>query len=635
MSGVDLISMDMGDDPLSVTPTQTSDTTSETAAAAEPEETSTTSTTTTTTTSTTTTSTVEEGDEATEEQIKLVVSGDDGDSGVASGAVPEIPVRRRGTLGRLWNEAEKHPRKLYCGLCWGIVAIVLLVSIIVIALPGTGTRVKFDEFTARVEYEIVEGRPYDMMLAVSKDGSYAAWIYGVTRTGSLETGEIHDSGADITLVEKVFDRYICNKVTLSQQSGMILDNLSPEWLLEESDIPCPAGSSVNESDRCEQWRRTTYVGNGFFEALFILDKKTKYPLVLKQSLADSKVTLRFKTFAVGKPNKTYFTVPDGVTCTDYTTGSKSSTLFSSFNGSTLVNDPRVLEEVKREAKANGWEAVASKRFEGETFNSFKSTMNNPLSPFLMIKTPHVISPAKFKRRTLRNDITIPDTYDVRSAYPSCNTLSDILNQQSCGCCYAMAAATTFAGRMCIASKGAFDKQLSTQYIIGCDVTTLGCNGGLLQSVWNFLHENGTTTSACSSFLGVQTKCRSTCDNGSEIPIYRSEEPVDLHGDTADETVRIIQQEILEHGPVEAAYFVFEDFLYTDGLQVYQRSRKSVLAGAHAVRIIGWGNSNGKPYWLVANSWGTSWAYRGTFKISRGNNECGFEERVTAAVPILQ
>ena len=124
----------------------------------------------------------------------------------------------------------------------------------------------------------------------------------------------------------------------------------------------------------------------------------------------------------------------------------------------------------------------------------------------------------------------------------------------------MAAATSLAGRLCIASGGAIDKQLSTQYIVGCDNTTLGCSGGWVQPVWNYLHRTGTSTAACASFVGTQSSCPAFCDNGAPIHLYRSQEPSDLHGNTSEDTVRIIQEEILTNGPVEAAYYVFSDFV---------------------------------------------------------------------------
>lgn len=53
---------------------------------------------------------------------------------------------------------------------------------------------------------------------------------------------------------------------------------------------------------------------------------------------------------------------------------------------------------------------------------------------------------------------------------------------------------------------------------------------------------------------------------------------------------------------------------------------------HAVKVIGWGEEDGIPYWLVANSWNSDWGDKGFFKIARGHNECGFEEEFNGGVP---
>lgn len=52
-------------------------------------------------------------------------------------------------------------------------------------------------------------------------------------------------------------------------------------------------------------------------------------------------------------------------------------------------------------------------------------------------------------------------------------------------------------------------------------------------------------------------------------------------------------------------------------------------GWHAGRIIGWGEENGWPYWIVANSWGIDWGDHGTFKIMRGINHCFIESNIYA------
>lgn len=35
-----------------------------------------------------------------------------------------------------------------------------------------------------------------------------------------------------------------------------------------------------------------------------------------------------------------------------------------------------------------------------------------------------------------------------------------------------------------------------------------------------------------------------------------------------------------------------------------------ILGGHAIKILGWGEENGTPYWLAANSWNSDWGDNG-------------------------
>ena len=37
---------------------------------------------------------------------------------------------------------------------------------------------------------------------------------------------------------------------------------------------------------------------------------------------------------------------------------------------------------------------------------------------------------------------------------------------------------------------------------------------------------------------------------------------------------------------------------------------------HAVLVVGWGTQNNIPYWLIKNSWGTTFGDKGYIKIKR-------------------
>lgn len=71
-----------------------------------------------------------------------------------------------------------------------------------------------------------------------------------------------------------------------------------------------------------------------------------------------------------------------------------------------------------------------------------------------------------------------------------------------------------------------------------------------------------------------------------------------------QNVRAIQKELYKRGSIQATFYIYSDFLsYKTG--VYQHVAGEMLGG-HAVKLIGWGEENGVPYWLIANSWNTDW-----------------------------
>ena len=88
--------------------------------------------------------------------------------------------------------------------------------------------------------------------------------------------------------------------------------------------------------------------------------------------------------------------------------------------------------------------------------------------------------------------------------------------------------------------------------------------------------------------------------------------------------------------LEVVFDVYEDFIhYKSG--VYQKrpdtdTYKNKMIGGHGVKVVGYGVENSVPYWLVQNSWTTTWGDGGFFKIRRGvpdGGECGIESGAVA------
>lgn len=171
--------------------------------------------------------------------------------------------------------------------------------------------------------------------------------------------------------------------------------------------------------------------------------------------------------------------------------------------------------------------------------------------------------------------------------------------------------------------------------------------------------------ACASMRGVQV--RQECEERVHIQPYADGTFYMNLGD-----VQSIQSEIRDNGPVVATYAVYEDFLAGTAARVgddWARTRnvycnvqdgarrpysgtryagsETRLTGYHAVVIVGWGVEDAVPdwrgsgmlsipYWIVRNSWGTSWnpgcvidgaQWPGYFKIAMTNPELSLNTRV--------
>uniref|UniRef100_A0A5K3FTA7 Cathepsin B-like cysteine proteinase n=1 Tax=Mesocestoides corti TaxID=53468 RepID=A0A5K3FTA7_MESCO len=255
---------------------------------------------------------------------------------------------------------------------------------------------------------------------------------------------------------------------------------------------------------------------------------------------------------------------------------------------------------------------------------------------------------------------LPKSFDPRTKWPNCKTLFEIRDQGSCGSCWAFGAAEAMSDRLCIhnpeAVKGTADiVRLSADDLLSCcSICGMGCNGGFPLEAWEFWKRKGLVSGGLYGTKGVcrayeippcehhvngtrppcsgdakTPKCKHTCQ-----PEYKVTYAKDKHFATKVYSIRkdedAIKHELFTNGPVEADFEVYADFpSYKSG--VYQHVSGALLGG-HAIKLMGWGEENGVPYWLCANSWNTDWGDGGFFKILRGENHCGIESDINAGIP---
>lgn len=281
---------------------------------------------------------------------------------------------------------------------------------------------------------------------------------------------------------------------------------------------------------------------------------------------------------------------------------------------TISEDDFVLRDsLIEEINARGsWKAARSPRFEHVTFREALGMLGS-------LKKPSFVP----KIQLHAGDI--PDSFDSRTQWPGC--IHDILDQGQCGSCWAFGATEAVSDRFCIASKGADKFVLSPQYLVSCDNTDYGCEGGYLDNAWEFVENNGLCTDTCfpyQSGSGDVPPCPTQCADGSPMTLYKINN-IQQIADAAS-----MQTAIMNGGPVEAAFEVYEDFFsYSSGVYSHQSGQ---MVGGHAIKILGWGVDSGTPYWICANSWGNSWGMSGFFWILRGSDECQIEDNVICGDP---
>jgi cathepsin B len=241
----------------------------------------------------------------------------------------------------------------------------------------------------------------------------------------------------------------------------------------------------------------------------------------------------------------------------------------------------------------------------------------------------------------------PSSFDPRVARPNCT--GPILDQGFCGSCWAFGATEAASDRLCISGGKNQFLQLAPLDMTSCDSGFFsgenGCQGGQLGGAWNYIKKTGLVDEACYPYLKSQggpvptcnpedqpclpeskfiptPKCTKKCANGEDWESSKHKLK-NVYSVSPSQ----MMAELATNGPVESAFTVYADFVhYKSGVYSHQTGEP---LGGHAIKVIGYGTENGTDYWLVQNSWTTTWGDGGYFKIKRGDDECGIEDSFTA------
>jgi len=226
-------------------------------------------------------------------------------------------------------------------------------------------------------------------------------------------------------------------------------------------------------------------------------------------------------------------------------------------------------------------------------------------------------------------VTLPSSVDWRTS----GAVSSIKDQGLCGCCYAFSAAGAIEGAWAIKGNGL--ASLSPQQIVSCSISNYACEGGFIDNAFNYVISKGLSTEDKYPFTSSQydstTQVVDPCHLSSTSPIGAT---ISSWRDISSGSESGLIQAIALNGPVsvgiDASKKSFQ--LYSSG--VYYEPTCSTYSLSHAVLAVGYGtDASGVQYYIVKNTWGTTWGMSGYILMARNNNNnCGIA--TMASFPVV-
>jgi len=209
-------------------------------------------------------------------------------------------------------------------------------------------------------------------------------------------------------------------------------------------------------------------------------------------------------------------------------------------------------------------------------------------------------------------------------------VNSVQNQGLCGSCWAFSATASLESAFAI-KNGKLPK-LSEQELVSCaglKYGNLGCNGGMYDGAWNFVKDsNGQCSETSYPYTSGDKGETGSCIKGC-TPIYgtkvQSYITVSPKSDSAMMTALTV-------GPVSIAieadtrsFQLYSSGIYSDfeGCNANSKTKGTTYQPNidHAVVLVGYGTQNGQDYYVLRNSWDTTWG--DTKGFTNGNSNAGY------------
>jgi len=188
----------------------------------------------------------------------------------------------------------------------------------------------------------------------------------------------------------------------------------------------------------------------------------------------------------------------------------------------------------------------------------------------------------------------------------------VKNQGQCGSCWSFSTTGGVEGQWFLA--GNTLTSLSEQEFVSCDTVDSGCNGGLMNTAYEWvLSARGGKLSTEASYPYVSGDGFAPACNMTGVKFGAQ---IHGHFDLTHEESQMAAW-VGGNGPLSIAIDATAWQMYTSGIM-------TDCGGSqldHGVLIVGFNLDNNPPYWIVKNSWGGSWGENGYIRVSYGSDQC--------------
>jgi len=230
-------------------------------------------------------------------------------------------------------------------------------------------------------------------------------------------------------------------------------------------------------------------------------------------------------------------------------------------------------------------------------------------------------------------------------------VTPIKNQGQCGSCWAFSATEAIESKLILATGGKYNIELSPQQITSCTPSNgtygcLGCNGGFTEGAYEYLT---TVTGLSNSFFIPYAQSLTETTETEACPTAKVDSldgPLkELQGGyavvsgysyaTPPCTDTCLNQDLqklaaaLEESPVSVCVNAGTWNDYTGGvLTAAACGDMGIDAQDHCVGAVGFNTTAPTPYWIVRNSWASTWGEQGYIYLEMAKNTCGLADDAT-------